>query len=309
MAVVEVVFEHLQTEERLPLLYRIFDHPAAQRWLTYLEIALREDSPIEEHRLVGRRVKGRFVGFPGTDRTADQLTELINECIDTINDFAPDTFKHRAAPDMNQDTLNWLHKYFELYRGPVLNPGWIYEQGPPEIKKALEDYNIYIHEFEDLHRVNRLHNDGRSARVDIVFLGNRTRHELYEDDFKYFRFGHKFGDLTAHYCEVGKQIYDVYRDIDEVVGEENIRPFKFMSADFDLFLGAEPNPQINYYQEREFHDWMIPEDIEPWNKKNSLGYLVLGQLIQDARLRHFTQPQLITRLEKYWNVAEVRVHR
>lgn len=309
MAVVEVILQHLRTEEEFPLLYSILDHSAAHRWLTYLEIALREDSPIEEHRLVGQKVRGRFVGFPGTDRTPDQLSALINECIDKINAFAPNTFKHRASAGMDQDTLNWLHKYFEIYRGPVLNPGEIYQQGTPEIKKALEDYNIYIHEFEDLHRVNHLLNDGKSARVDIVFLGNRTRHELYDEDFEHFRFGHEFGDLTAHYCEVGKQIYDVYRDIDEVVGEDNIRPFKYISADFDIFLGRTLDPATRFTQRTDLDEWMISEGFKPWDPKTSIGHLVLGRLIPDARIRKLSQEQLIRQLDQFWNVKEVKVHR
>lgn len=309
MAVIEVVFHNQKTKEDLPLLFQIYDIPPAQRWLTYLEIALQEHSPIEHHRLLDRKVHGRFVGFPETDRTPEQVSQLINECIDLINEHRPNTIDVKAKNIMDQDDLNQLHKYFEIYRGPVLQPHELYEKGPQEIKKALEDFNIYIHEYEDLLRVNRLVNDGKSARVDVVFLGKRTRYELHADDFKYFELYPDFGHLSAHYCEVGKQLLDVFRDNDEIVGEENIRPFKYMSADFDIFFGRTLNPEAIYYSELDFKEWLLDEGHSPWDKSLSMGHLIIGKMIRDSRFRNLNQEQFIERFKDFWDVKEILVYR
>jgi len=59
---------------------------------------------------------------------------------------------------------------------------------------------------------------------------------------------------SINYCEVGKPLWDVFKDNDDIVGEDNIRPLKYYSADFNITFHNN-SPGKNKMQ--EFRDWFI----------------------------------------------------
>ena len=77
--------------------------------------------------------------------------------------------------------------------------------------------------------------------------------ELEEDDFKHWTYAWQPGDVSLSYCITGKQLIDIWRDDDNIVGEENIKPLDVYSPSFEIYFrpGSFNYPEI----EQKFYDW------------------------------------------------------
>jgi hypothetical protein len=210
--------------KELSLFFDLHDTPIARKFFNAVDACVRRNCAIYE--------PDRVYNFPGDPRNRDWIADRLNHCIDVINDYSPGLIRHRAKPVMDQELMNHLHHYFEKYRGPVLNPPAFFLIAPPEIKKALEDFNILIHRYEDYDRNEQYVKSGYgpAAKVVVTFE-NRERFLLADEDYHYFSKQVVFGRWYVNYCEVGKPIWDLYQDRDEVVGGENIVPLRYYSAD------------------------------------------------------------------------------
>ena len=215
----------------------------------------------------------------------------------------------RASPDQGQDELNRLHKYFERHRGRIDNPPPTFATAPEYVKRALENFNYLVHDFENVTREEGCDEEQVAVTMEVVFLGSRTRHRLLDEDYEQFRMAGEIGDLHAHYCEVGKEILDVYSDGDTVVGDDNIRPQRYISADFDCNFAAPWSTEYTRRYRAKFDPWLRERGYDPADKQLSLGRIVLGRLIVDQRFHGLNRQQIIELLSGYLNVAKVVVHR
>jgi hypothetical protein len=144
----------------------------------------------------------RIYNFPGDPRDRNWISDQLNLAVDTINTYSPGLIKHRAKPVMDQKLMNDLHHYFELYRGPILSPPKFFTDAPWNVKKALEDFNILIHRYEDYCRNEQYVASGRgpAAKAVVTFEG-RKRYELADEDYLYFSKRVVFGRWYVNYCE------------------------------------------------------------------------------------------------------------
>jgi hypothetical protein len=210
----------------------------------------------------------RTFNFPGDGRDKVWIAQKLNECITTINNYFP-VIKHRAFPDMDQEHMNQLHKYFEVYRGPVSTPAKFYRLAPTEVKSAFSDYNSLIHRYEDFGRNLESVKNGNAPAAKIVLnYSSSERHLLAEEDFLQFTTRIVFGCYYLNYCEVGKPIWDMYQDNDDVVGEENILPLKYYSADALIEFSPTCSEEVDDNNRKLFSEW--------WDKNialmDSLGF-------------------------------------
>ncbi|WP_028886638.1 hypothetical protein [Teredinibacter turnerae] len=315
MAVVEVVFTNAHNVsdqsglvEDIPLFFNTFDFSPAEQWLDLLKETLDAKVALEEHQLNSSKVLGRFVGFPGAEKSKKQLTDLINNCIDTVNTFAKDAIPISASESCTQDDLNELHKYFELHRGPRLNPGWMFVSGPESVKNALENFNLYIHEYEA--RLRSTSGEGATSfsKLDITFKGPKRRIPLRPEDFNYFSPHSDFGGVYLHYCDVGKQVLDVYYDQDSAVGIDNIRPLEFISADFDIYFGMSNKQWFGMEYKTKLEYWLKEHGMDPRDPKLGIGFLKIGQMIPDARFKHLDRSKFLSMFSNYLNIKSIHVH-
>jgi hypothetical protein len=306
MTVLEIALSG--AEGVVPLFYRVKQTPVAQRWLTYLETMIKQQGPIEPHVVNGRTVAGHFIGFPNTDINRETLAVRINECIDVLNSHAPGAIDMRATPEQGQPELNRLHKYFERYRGQVDDPPPTFASAPEYVKRALENFNYLVHDFENVTRKDGGDEEQATVSMEVVFLG-RTRHRLLDEDFEQFKIGGQFGEIQAHYCEVGKEILDVYADGDTIVGDDNIRPQRYISADFDCHFGASWSEEYVRTYRAKLDPWLRENGYEPADERLSLGRIALATLILDQRFEGLTRKQIVEWLSRYMNVRKVIVHR
>lgn len=211
----------------------------------------------------------RFKGFAGKD-TSYYLTSIQHQ-IDIVNLYAPNTINSNV--DIDQNTLNYLHKFFENLRGEVNTGTNFYNSAPDGVKEAIDRFNILIHEFEHLLR------DSLYPEL-VVTYKDRLRYDLHQDDYELFTFKWEFGCVYINYCEVGKPLLDVFKDRDDQIGAANVRPLKYYSADFTIKFG-ESTPD-DLYQQRlaQFNSWYNAYPLK--FQHTSVGMIPVAKLNLEA---------------------------
>ena len=200
--------------------YTVHNTSIGKRWYDLLQYHLGKNNSVSE--------PDRLYNFPNSDWNEEKIIAELNACIEIIN-RTEKNITHTAYVGMQQEQLNHLHYYFEKLRGGILTPGNFRQSANPEQRSALERYNVIIHRAENFYKQDSI-NDPRI----VVTFDNKKRVELLDDDYNYFTFTRQFGEVYINYCEVGKPLYDVFKDGDDIVGEDNIRPLRYYSPDFTV---------------------------------------------------------------------------
>jgi hypothetical protein len=220
----------------------------------------------------------RFQAWPGSDKNLLSYTRLLKEQIDIVNTYKPDTiiFEHL----LSQNTLNYLHRFFENLRGHIETGTEFYNLAPTNVKQAVDKFNVLIHEIEHLIR-------NSDTPTIIGTFCDRPRLPLINEDYEMFTINWKYGEVYINYCEVGKTLLDVFKDQDEYVGKDNVRPQQYYSADFMIKFGIElPN---EFYQQRinEFNKWYSNQSYN--FEKLSLGMIPVAILTQGEPYPGYTR--------------------
>lgn len=261
--------EFKNQEEMLTLKFETYSHATAKKWYQELMEQLQRNSNLKENN--------RLYHFPNNNWSLENIVLELKNRADIINAYK---FYIPEADQINitikQPLLNTLHKYFEEMRGGILSPGEYYTNAPWDIKQAIEDYNVLIHRTED--KLNAVH-----ARPRMVLtFHDRRRHQLADDDYDNFSLDIRFGEVYINYCEVGKPLWDVFKDRDQVVGDQNIRPLKWYSADMMVyFMDATYRRKLE-----DFWKWWDNNNellsnlgFVKHDKKLSLGHIPVAKLV------------------------------
>jgi hypothetical protein len=184
--------------------------------------------------------------------TESKIIDSINFCIDKINEYEPFIDFRLLNSTMSQEDSNILHRYFELMRGENDQPNEFYLTAPRDIKEFIEEYNVLIHRWEDL---------GSPGRI-VVHFKERPMFDLDYEDYKFWTLGYDPGDVRLNYCHKGKPLWDVFKDGDLHVGDDNIRPQTRYSPDFNISFAKGPGITKRYL------DWW--KAMGP--KLNQLGF-------------------------------------
>ncbi len=310
-SVVEIVFTPHQPAPSgvhsadLSLFCKVLDTPPAIKWLGCLSSVLDAKSPIEKHVLKREKVPGRFTGIPGCEKTTADLAYLINQCVEKINAYQANTIPLEANSQADQKLLNELHKYFEILRGPHLEPAAFFAAAPASIREALEDFNLYIHEYEG--HLNS-GNPGDQAAVDITFLNERMRLSMSPEDYRHFDVQREFGGLYLHYAEVGKPLLSVFEDKDEVISLHNIRPLEHISASFDIYFGESTKYRYDLDFRMRFHRWIRSLDLDPLDPKLCIGFVKIGQVIPDNRFAGMSRMQFLEYFSRFLTLKRIVQH-
>jgi hypothetical protein len=252
--------------ETFTLQFQVYNNPISIKWKDCLTKTLEHNPKIKE--------TDRLYQF-NKKWNKDTIFLELNRNIDIVNSWK-ECIKLRASD--NQDILNSLHKDFELMRGNYKNSGEFYLSAPLEVKKAIEDFNVTIHRLEDL-----IKSKDPKPRVVITFE-HTERHLLDDQDYDYFSLDINFGEVFINYCEIGKPIWDVYRDDDHIVGDENIRPLRYYSAEMQIafFHGTYKNSIEKFWNwfdlRKEFLNHL---GFQKYDKKLSIGHIPVARLISN----------------------------
>jgi len=194
--------------DNIDLDFHVRDTPIAIRWFDEIAHSVKNSQFIERDRLYN------FI-----DDSEEIMDELIH-CAELINTWKP-------LIDLSSHDHNHLHKYFEIMRGSIENASHHWNSAPLFVRKQIERFNILIHKMES-------YDDGWKRIV--IRSDPRPRKDLHPEDYSYFTPDLTYGTAYINYCHVGKLPYDVWKDGDEVVGEENIVPQTKYSSDMVIYF-------------------------------------------------------------------------
>jgi hypothetical protein len=221
--------EFKNNQDSLTLPFKLYNTDIAVKWFNCLKQIIDKNPKLKEN--------DRLYQFPNDNWTVSTIIDKLNEKIDIINSWEQ-CIPMRASG--NQETLNSLHKFFENLRGGVLATADFFVNAPANIQTAVSDFNVLIHRLEDLQK------SAASSKPRIVVTFEEfQRFPLDDADYNQFTLDIKFGEVYINYCEVGKPLWDVYRDRDEIVGDNNIRPLRYYSAEMQIaFCNGSYRPEL-----------------------------------------------------------------
>ena len=259
----------------------------------------------------------RFYGFPGDWRTLGVVADQIIACISTINGYATDTippelarrtaelFHDAETPQHDlQQHLNRLHVYFETLRGSIETPALFFAQAPLAVRDALQKYNLQIHRVEDLLKEAQ-------PRVVVAFEYARRRVPLNEEDFESFSLKMDFGHAYLNYCIVGKHLFELFSDADEICTGGNIRPQDKLSADTYIHFGQTSAEEQLAKLRNEFEQWWQSnasklEALGFWygDVRNAIGRCAVAALDRESpAIRGKSDDEIIAIVAQYQHIV------
>lgn len=261
------------SQDSIDLRFKLLDSNIGQRWVGEVLLAQHLGYSIDDPE--------RFYGFNGIETETIKSLKLINQSIDTINNY-----QHiigRRLDDINdQDTLNYLHHIFEVYHGllDTQQDNEFFCRAPVEVQRALANLNIHVHRCESTHTSNK-------PRVVVTYYGLPKTKYFNDNDFKLFTPYYQFGTVYLNYVEIGKTLEDLSRDNDQYIADDAFRPFNQFSADFNIkFYNEDPlkaeQTVSNMYAYYDSHQgWFKHQGYSRNDLRLSPGQLPLAVLDTD----------------------------
>ncbi len=272
---------------------QIYNNSLGTRWLEALESNLISKRVLEKNFC--------FLGWADSKRDLKFLCGTLNSFIDRINqhqfspayqklkNFTPLDFQDQNSLQLKHDACNFLHRYFEDLQGTAWGLSDHYKQAPHDVKYAIRQLNNICHEIEGwVNAYKKKQKDPEWIRPSqITTFLNAPRHDLHEEDYELFlqnRYDRELGGVYLHWSQVGKTLFEVFRDEHAPVMTEalcsEINHQKYYSGEFDIEWGQTVTEDNKFKKEEmdEYRAWLEQNGYDYNDKKLSLGYIKLGQI-------------------------------
>jgi len=292
----------------------LYDTPLGKRFLEALKDNIIKKRILEKNFC--------FLGWAGSKRNLDFLVRELNTHVAQINSFrfdppyekihpfVRDDFQYSSslpigkAPDgdvsktpgkrLKHEACNLLHRYFEDLQGSAWQLSPYYLQADHETKYAIRQLNNICHEIESWVNADRkmaIEPEWMRPSQITTFL-NAPRHNLHEEDYELFkqnRYDRELGGVYLHWSQVGKTLYEVFRDEDAPTMDDamcsEINHQKYYSGEFDVEWGDTITEEQHHFKKEEmdqYRTWLKGNGYDWGDPKLSLGYIKIGQI--DMRL-------------------------
>jgi len=303
----------LSGTKELTYTIQLYDHPFVQRWLEEFKGILRNKLVLEKNYcFLGFADSKRNLQF-----LCDELNSAVWQ-INRFNSsnhwqvaglkpypierrFTPDDFMY---PDtlpignsingdqsatlgcrLKHETCNELHRYFEDLQGQAWNLSKYYYLSNNETKYAIRQLNNLCHEIEgwvNAYRESKFKPEWIRPSQITTFL-HAPRKPLQTKDYDLFvknRYDRELGGVYLHWSQVGKTLYEVWRDHDEAVGEGGINHQQLYSGEFDIEWGQTVTDAHDFKNREieQFKLWLEKNGYDWNNPQLALGYIKLGQV-------------------------------
>jgi hypothetical protein len=289
--------------------FQIYDTPLGHRWLEALKDNLKHKRILEKNFC--------FLGFADSKRNLNYLVGELNKNIAKINSFQftpeykkidpfrVDDFQYsanlpigRTVPGddsinlgkrLKHDACNLLHRYFEELQGTAWQISDYYKQADVETKYAIRQLNNICHEIESWVSSDRkkAYEPEWMRPSQITTFLNAPRYNLHDEDFELFkqnRYDRELGGVYLHWSQVGKTLYEVFRDehapkMTEALCSE-INHQKYYSGEFDIEWGQTITEEQDFKKEEmdQYRAWLKENNYDWEDPKLSLGYIKIGQV-------------------------------
>lgn len=257
----------LNKNDTLAYTIAVNDSPMGHNWYMALQDLLRQNRYLEKNFC--------FLGFPDSARNLDYICQELTWAVKEINNFFDTADYHipelytsgtlRIGLDPNQDIMNKLHNHFEHLQGTVWGLSDWYKRADYPTKFAIRQLNNLCHEAESLMLSQRkqieLPDWVRPSQI-TTFL-NAPRIEFPNElktPFTESGYDRKFGEVYLHWTQIGKTLYEVYRDEQGVdIGSatcDAITHLKYYSGEFDV----------------EWAQDVVYDGPHPWHTTEMVGY-------------------------------------
>ncbi len=255
----------------------------------------------------------RFINFANEFYTEERVVEQINRNLKMLDDNFPGLIQEYATLKMSQNQMNALHVYFEKYRGPFLNPSAVYANSSDEIREALDDLNLMIHRYEDLGYSGRQMSEHPKFYVTFGLNELNQRKPLFEEDFSEFTLECEFGQWMLDYCEVGKTFFDLWRDGDEIIGDEAILPLRYYSSEGSVYFGPDSREEDVLKFQSEMNKWwdQNAEKLQELgftkdDPKNAIGSIIVADLDRNnPNINGMTNSEIVDLISRYQWIESV----
>ena len=318
---------------------RVYDTPLGKRWIKALEDNLRSKRILEKNFC--------FLGWADSNRNLNYLCGELNRNIKQINSFqfnppyekihpfVADDFQYSAnlptghTPPgdemakpglrLKHESCNLLHRYFEELQGTAWQLSDYYKQADYETKYAVRQLNNLCHEIENWVLSNR------KAVVDpdwirpsqITTFLNAPRYKLHDEDFELFkqnRYDRELGGVYLHWSQVGKTLYEVFRDeggvkMDQATCSE-INHQRYYSGEFDVEWGQTITEEVHEFKKQEMDEyraWLETNGYDWQDPRLSLGYIKIGQVDIESTFADNTYKEIYKTMNNNLNITSIKI--
>ena len=300
--------------------------------------------------LVKKRVLEKnfcFLGWADSKRDLNFLCHELNKNIGQINSFnfeptyeridpfVADDFQYSStlpignAPDGNfkktpglrlkHEACNLLHRYFEELQGTAWKLSEYYKQADHETKYSIRQLNNLCHEIEswvEAYRKKFIEPEWIRPSQITTFL-NAPRYDLHEDDYELFkqnRYDRELGGVYLHWSQVGKTLYEVYRDehapemTDALCSAINHQ--KYYSGEFDIEWGDTITENTHGFKKEEmegYRAWLKDNKYDWEDPKLSLGYIKLGEIDLETSFQNSPFTGIYEEMKDNLNIKNITV--
>jgi len=283
----------------------IYDTPLGKRFVEALKDNLVQKRILEKNFC--------FLGWASSKRDLNFLCGELNESIEQINSFTFDPPYEKIHPfrsddfqysdklsigkddsqkglRLKHDACNSLHRYFEDLQGTAWQMSPFYIQSNLKTKYAIRQLNNICHEIESWvlsYRKTKYEPDWIRPSQVTTFL-NAPRYDLHQEDFELFkqnRYDRELGGVYLHWSQVGKTLYEVFRDEGGIMMDEatcsEINHQKYYSGEFDIEWGDTITEETHDFKKDEidgYRAWLKENKYDWEDPKLALGYIKIGQV-------------------------------
>ena len=292
---VKVVLRNpLDKKDFIDYTIEVYNDPMADCWYRALQDLLRRNQYLEKNFC--------FLGFPNSARNLDFICRELNWARDQINNFFKGKYHVRETyepnllrdPDTlapNQPAMNLLHNHFEHLQGTVWQLSDYYRQADYTTKFAIRQLNNLCHEAESLilsqRKQSRQPEWVRPSQITTFLNAPRIPFpNEYKTTFDETRYDRRFGEVYLHWTQIGKTLYEVYRDergvdVDHATCDA-VTHLRYYSGEFDIEWAQDvvfngPHP----WHTKEmlgFRSWLERNRFNPDNPEYNFGYHPVGQV-------------------------------
>jgi hypothetical protein len=296
---VKIVLRNPQSQQQLTVFVDIFDNSLSRKWLTALNVLLKQAYHLEKNYC--------FFGFVESSRNAAYLCEQINQSIQAINAadlgyhiddyFTVDNVivpgqpePHNHCGKLVDGRMNWLHRYFEDLQGTSGNMSSYYNRANATVKWHIRQLNLLCHELESLVLSMRKAITAPEWRrpSQLMCWLNAPRFMLDSDDYNLFgieTLNRPLGGVFVGVNKaVGKHHWEVFNDEgrDSRVGElisTSMRGQTEAAGDFDIEWANDPK-NFPWQKQRlaDFRHWLIKNNFDPDDPALTIGHPQIGQV-------------------------------
>jgi len=275
------------------LRYALLSNPFVSKWIERFQYSQSRGDDIS--------TRDQFYGL-NSEWSAERTIALINERVNQINALVPNLIDRQIQSVGDQDTLNYLHSFFERYHGKVdswlTDPWW--QDKPQELRPIWSDLNNYIHRLEGYR------SGSPNPRIKVAWYDTPKNKTFDMNDYEHFTVGHRFGYMYSLYSDVGKDFRSLAYDEDD--HHLDFVPPTYYSADFHLRFHTESDHKVEEIKHRcwSFYDrnenYFLAKGYDRTDPRLVMGSIPIARLSTE-----YSEQELLDRLSQFNRIQSVNL--